>query len=120
MTPPDCLFCHFNNYLLKNHWLICDMTGFDVSQLWAHYVICELELLSYPVVEIDFVAPYLLNTVTSKSQEDRDSFDNIYIHFKESINIYKVACIYANIAKFVGMSLFNSSILANSYSQAWE
>ena len=49
MTPPDCWFCHFNNYLLKNHWLISDMTGFDVSQLWAHYVICELELLSFPV-----------------------------------------------------------------------
>ena len=44
MTPPDCLFCHFNNYLLKNHWLIYDMTGFDVSQLWAHYAICELAL----------------------------------------------------------------------------
>lgn len=39
------------------------MTYFDVSQLCAHYGIYELELLCFPVVEMDFAASYLPNEV---------------------------------------------------------
>lgn len=108
MTPPDCLFCHFNNYLLKNHWLIYDMTGFDVSQLWARYAICELELQSFPVVGIDFAAPLLPNTVKSKSRGDGGLLTTFTFISREALIYYKVVWEYANVAKFVGMKLFQA------------
>lgn len=80
MTPQDYLFCHFNNYLLENHWLIYDMTGFDVFQLCACCRICELELLSFSV-RIRLAVPYLPIKVESKIQHRSDSFDNIHICF---------------------------------------
>lgn len=83
MTPKDYLFCHFNNYLLENHWLIYDMTGFDISQLCARCGICELELLSFPVRN-RLTVPYLPNEVESRIQQRSDSSDNIHISFKGS------------------------------------
>lgn len=81
MTPQDCLFCHFNNYLLKNHWLIYDMTGFDISQLWAHYGIHELELLSFSVME--FAASHLPDKMGPEGRQRWDAFDNIHIGVQE-------------------------------------
>lgn len=67
MTPLDSLFCDFHNFLLRNHGLVCDRTYFDVFQLCTHYGIYELELLSFPVVEMDFVVLYFPNEVESRS-----------------------------------------------------
>lgn len=60
------------------------MTDFDVFQLCTHYGIYELELVSFPVVEMDFVALYLPNELESRSWAD-----GILLTFilREAINI---------------------------------
>lgn len=58
------------------------MTGFDISQLCAHYGIHELELLSFSVVEMEFAAPNLTNKMGPEARQRWDAFDNIHIGFQ--------------------------------------
>lgn len=46
------------------------MTGFDISQLCAHYGIHELELLSFSVVEMEFAAPNLPDKMGPEASRD--------------------------------------------------
>lgn len=65
------------------------MTGFDIFQLYAHHAICELGLLSFPVVGMDFAAPCLPNKVRSKSQEDGVLLTTFTFISREAINILR-------------------------------
>lgn len=55
------------------------MTGFDISQLCAHYGIHELELLFFSVVEMEFAAPNLPDKMGPEARQRWDAFDNIHI-----------------------------------------
>lgn len=58
------------------------MTGFDISQLCAHYGIHELELLSFSVVKMEFAAPNLTNKMGPEARQRWDAFDKIHIGFQ--------------------------------------
>lgn len=90
------------------------MTGFDIYQLCAHYGIHELELLSFSMVEMEFVAPNLPNKMGPEARQRWDAFDNIHIGFQGWYK-HNTGCYYkfTNAAKSVGMDVFTVSILVN-------